>query len=220
MVSDSRIFRDGGTTVADSVIESVLDDPSEERVWALLRDETRVFWVGWRQSDGTIIDACEAVLRTGNLVGEYVESEQDGGYRIFIRAGDRRSEIPLSYSLRDRHITMCALNSFLSPDYEIRLCLASTIGDTLAFIPLSSTQWRDLEKRFPETLSRLFYVLTETPNVFTDRFPPPITWQELANDPSSKLAAIKLYQTQHGVGMSAAKQAIDAYLAASLSRES
>ncbi len=98
----------------------------------------------------------------------------------------------------------------MGPPFEVSdglpdiLCLASTIGDTLAFIPLASTQWRDLEKRFPETLSKLFYVLTETPNVFTDPFPPSTIWQELANDPSSKLAAIRLYQTQHGVGMSAA----------------
>lgn len=46
-----------------------------------------------------------------------------------------------------------------------------------------------------------------------DPAPPPVTWQELANDPSSKLAAIKLYQAQHGVGMSVAKKVVDAYIA-------
>jgi len=43
--------------------------------------------------------------------------------------------------------------------------------------------------------------------------PAPPTWQELANDPSNKLAAIKLYQEQHGVGMGTAKKAVDAYIA-------
>jgi len=46
-----------------------------------------------------------------------------------------------------------------------------------------------------------------------DTRPAPMTWQQLANDPSSKLAAIKLYKTQHGVGLKAAKKAVDAYIA-------
>lgn len=199
--------------MADNLIEAALEDPTDERIWALLRDKSYVFWVGWKQADDTIVEACESILRTGVLTGEYVEADTVGGYRIFIRNGEQRVAIPLSYSLRDRHITLCALNNFLAPDYEIRLCLASAIGDTLAFMPLASTQWRDLEGRFPKTLDKLFYALAETPNVFTDPFPPPATWQELAADPSSKLAAIKLYQTQYRVGLSAAKQAIDTHLA-------
>jgi len=46
-----------------------------------------------------------------------------------------------------------------------------------------------------------------------DPAPPPVTWQELASNPSRKLAAIKLYQTQHGVGMGAAKKDVDGYIA-------
>lgn len=205
--------------MADSMIEAVLDDPTQARVWALMRDEAHVFWVGWRQSDETIIDACETVLRTGDLAGECVAAGQDGGYRVFIRAGARSEEVPLSYSLRDRQITLRALNDFLAPEYEIRLCLDSIGGDALAFLPLASARWRELEQRFPQALGKLFYVLTDTPNVFTDPFPPPATWQELARNPSSsRLAAIKLYQEQHGVGMGAAKQAVEAYLAAERSR--
>jgi hypothetical protein len=198
----------------DNTIESVLENPSEERIRALLHDPSRVFWVNWREEDDAIINDCEAVLQTGDLAGEFVSDNAAGGYRVFIRRAGRRLEVPLTYSLRDRHITLLALNKALAPQYEIRLCLASALGDTLAFMPMTTERWRDLEARFPETLSELFYVLTEHPNVFTDPFPPPVTWQELAQEPSNRREAIRLYQKQHGVGMGEAKQAIDAWLGA------
>jgi hypothetical protein len=78
---------------------------------------------------------------------------------------------------------------------------------------------QELEEEFSFTgLPPLDIVEPASPNVFTDPFPPPPSWQELANDPSNKLAAIRLYQTQHGVGMGAAKQVVDAYIADRSSR--
>jgi hypothetical protein len=45
-------------------------------------------------------------------------------------------------------------------------------------------------------------------------FTPPVTddWQELANDPARKIAAIKAYREQHGVGLAEAKKAVEAYI--------
>lgn len=39
------------------------------------------------------------------------------------------------------------------------------------------------------------------------------SWQELANDPGQKIAAIKAYREQHGVGLKDAKDAVEAYIA-------
>jgi ribosomal protein L7/L12 len=39
------------------------------------------------------------------------------------------------------------------------------------------------------------------------------SWQELANDPARKIAAIKAYREQHGVGLKEAKDAVEAYVA-------
>jgi ribosomal protein L7/L12 len=38
-------------------------------------------------------------------------------------------------------------------------------------------------------------------------------WQELANDPRQKIAAIKAYREQHGVGLKDAKDAVETYIA-------
>ncbi len=38
-------------------------------------------------------------------------------------------------------------------------------------------------------------------------------WQALANDPARKIAAIKAYREQHGVGLKDAKEAVERYIA-------
>jgi hypothetical protein len=43
--------------------------------------------------------------------------------------------------------------------------------------------------------------------------PPPRTaWQELADDPNQKIAAIKAYREEHGVGLADAKKAVEDYI--------
>ena len=42
--------------------------------------------------------------------------------------------------------------------------------------------------------------------------PPKAIWQELATDPAQKIAAIKAYREQHGVGLAEAKRAVEAYI--------
>ncbi len=42
--------------------------------------------------------------------------------------------------------------------------------------------------------------------------PPKTAWQELADDPARKIAAIKAYREQHGVGLAEAKKAVEDYI--------
>ena len=153
------------------LIRAVLDDPSEDAVQELLDDAETVFWVDWREEDDAIVDACEAVLRTGKLAGEYVEVNTDDGYEVYVRYGDRRVKVPLSYGERDRHLTLCALNQALSPDYEVRFCRDTNGGDALAFLPLPTKAWAELERRYGAALVRRFHRITERPNLFTDPLP-------------------------------------------------
>jgi hypothetical protein len=77
--------------------------------------------------------------------------------------------------------------------------------------------FQDADGKVKDNL-RSFSSLIAPPDVMiqryclVDTYPAPVTWQELANDPSSKLAAIKVYKTLHGVGLKAAKKAVDAYI--------
>jgi hypothetical protein len=42
--------------------------------------------------------------------------------------------------------------------------------------------------------------------------PPKAAWQALADDPFHKIAAIKAYREQHGVGLAEAKRAVEEYI--------
>jgi hypothetical protein len=150
---------------------AVLVSPSDDDIRALLDDDSTVFWIDWRQEDETIAESCELVLRTGHLSGELAEVDSDDEYEVHLQYGDRRVKVPLSYSGDDRHITLCALNRVLAPDYEVRFCIDSNGSDTLAFLPLRCEQWAKLERRYGEAVARRFYRLAERPNLFTDRLP-------------------------------------------------
>jgi hypothetical protein len=152
-------------------VRAVLESPTEQAVQALLDDESAVFWVDWRQEDESIADACEEVLGTGRLSGEYVEADTDEGYEVYIRYGDRRVRVPLTYSEADRHVTLCALNEALAPDTEVRFCVDSNGSDTLTFLPLPTAQWAELERQYGRVVGERFYRIAARPNLFTDPLP-------------------------------------------------
>jgi hypothetical protein len=149
------------------LIRAVLDDPTDDAIEDLLDDKSTVFWVDWREEDDAIVEGCEAVLGTGKLAGEYVEVGTGEGYEVHVRYGDRRVKVPLTYSERDRHVTLCSLNEAIRPDYEVRFCVDSDGGDALAFLPLPAKAWVELERRYGGAVGRRFGRLTDRPNLFT-----------------------------------------------------
>jgi hypothetical protein len=149
-------------------VTAVLESPTEDAIRALLDDDGTVFWIDWRQEDETIAESCESVLHTGHLSGELVEVDSDEGFEVYLQYRDRRVQVPLSYSGDDRHITLCALNRVLAPDFEARFCIDSSGSDTLAFLPLACEQWAALERQYGEAVGRRFYKIADRPNLFTD----------------------------------------------------
>jgi hypothetical protein len=154
-----------------NLITVVLESGSKVTIRALFDDATTVFWVDWREGEGDIVRYCEAVLQTGSLTAEQVRSATPRGSDLFISCGGRRARAPLINGPEDRHIALCALNQVLTPDYEIRFCIDSNGSDTLAFLPLPSAQWAELEQRYGAAVGRRFYRITERPNLFTDSLP-------------------------------------------------
>jgi len=149
-------------------VVAVLESPTKDAVRALLAEDATVFWIDWRQEDETIADSCESVLQTGHLSGELVEVDSDAGFEVYLQYRDRRIKVPLNYTADDRHITLCALNRVLAPDFEVRFCIDSNGSDTLAFLPLECKQWRVFESKYGEALSKRFHKISERPNLFTD----------------------------------------------------
>lgn len=137
----------------------------------LLDDEESIFFVDWREEDTAVVEYCEDILETGSLSAEDVDADNDAGFEMFIKYKERRLKVPLEIGGQDRHITLVSLNEVLAPDAEVRLCIDSSGSDTLAFLPLSSAVWRELEDEFGEAVAAKFYRLQAKPNVFTDELP-------------------------------------------------
>lgn len=154
-----------------SKVVALLESPTENAIRALLDNDTTVFWIDCRQEDETIAESCELVLQSGILSGELVEVDSDEGFEVYLQFRDRRVKVPLSYSGDDRHITLCALNRAMAPEYEVRFCIDSNGSDTLAFLPLESKRWSAFESRYGEAVSKRFYKIAERPNLFTDQLP-------------------------------------------------
>ncbi len=70
----------------------------------------------------------------------------------------------------------------------------------------------------PVDRSRLFRIEQKLDLIMSNlglQYTPPTeeTWQALANNPAQKIAAIKTYRQQHGVGLKDAKDAVERYIA-------
>ena len=157
--------------MSSHLVTAVLESSAEAAIRALLENDGTVFWVDWREDEADIVRYCEGVLQTGNLTAEWVRAATPQSSDLLISFNGRRLRAPLTNGHEDRHIALCTLNQVLAPDYEVRLCIDSNGSDTLAFLPLPTERWSELEQRYGVAVSRHFYRLTERPNVFTDPFP-------------------------------------------------
>jgi hypothetical protein len=149
------------------LIEKAIEAPTDESIQALLNDRDSVFWVDWREEDDAIIEYCESIIKTGVLSAELVDTDNEAGFDLYIDYKGTRVKVPLVIGPEDRHITICSLNDLLKPDYEIRFCVDSACGDTLAFLPLAASDWRALESRYGTAINERFIRITAKPNLFT-----------------------------------------------------
>ncbi len=74
----------------------------------------------------------------------------------------------------------------------------------------SAYLWPADRDRLRRVEQKLDLILT---HLGIDYVPPPkAAWQELADDPGHKIAAVKAYREQHGVGLAEAKKAVEDYI--------
>ncbi len=144
-------------------IRSLIEDPGTDAAFeALCEDDASSFAVDWREDDRDILRDCEGVLKTGMLSAD-MEDDQ-----LFIQYGQKRVQVPLTYSVADRHITLVALNEVLHPDFEVRHVVASYGSDTLAFVPLPAADWLALEQQYGLAKVRAaFGTIHKSPDLFT-----------------------------------------------------
>jgi hypothetical protein len=151
-------------------LRSLITSSDREKVESALRDESALFWVEWDEDDDQIPGRCEAVIGSGSLSCDWSNDS------LIISFRDRRVPVPLSSSpwksladspvigfldsilpiapgnlLRwptrgDRHVTLCALDKALHPDFELRYARASRVEGVPALAPLPPPEWAVLEQ--------------------------------------------------------------------------
>ncbi|MBD2862122.1 hypothetical protein [Paenibacillus oceani] len=110
--------------------------------------------VDWREFDEDI------VLLFGKMIPEQVEVENtDEGLNVVY---DGRSySIPLSFSPKDRYITIRGFQSIVRDRYEVRLLEASYLSDTHEFVILPVTTWEELERSYPGKIGEVFRTIDD-----------------------------------------------------------
>lgn len=132
-------------TLLDKYLTTTSDDDFDEI------PESVVCWVDWREQDDDIVTYCERRLQTGQLSATMEDKPNGLELQITFGGTIHRDQVV------DRDRTLIFLNSIIQPSYEIRFCKASDGNDTLAFLPLSAAEWKELETKYgAENVNKCF----------------------------------------------------------------
>jgi hypothetical protein len=123
-------------------------------------------WVDWREEDDNIIHYCENIIQSEQLSVATTDAENERGFETTITYKGHETIIPYKGLGADRDTTIQTLNAVIGPDYEIRLFKESLGNDTLAFLPLSNSQWTELDKKYPQQVEARFLRITNQTELF------------------------------------------------------
>ncbi len=111
-------------------------------------ESSAAVWIDWREYDEDIVEYFNKKLPdTDKITVEFVNSQKSYGDDIVLRNTSKSLQIPYD-EVMERDVTIKYFNEFIKPEYEIRWFMESLGGDTLAFILLSSDDWKKLEAEF------------------------------------------------------------------------
>ncbi len=108
--------------------------------------------VDWHSYEGDVIDALAALLPRAKLSYGWNRARTD----MYIVYRGRRHKVGLTFSGRDRYITLRRLNKVMAGDYELRGFRHTLGDDTHSFYPQRSTWWAAMEHFFPADIERVF----------------------------------------------------------------
>jgi len=111
--------------------------------------------VDWREYDEEIVR-----LFGERLPDETVEvANTDKG--LDITYNGQLHSIALTFTGKDRYITIRGFQELVRDKYEIRLFAASYFSDTHDFLILPKRQWEELDARYPERVKEIFRVVDD-----------------------------------------------------------
>ncbi|NMF01050.1 hypothetical protein [Aneurinibacillus aneurinilyticus] len=111
--------------------------------------------VDWREYDEEIIQ-----LFSERLPDETVEvATTDKGLEVTYNG--QLHSIALTFSGKDRYITIRGFQELIRDKYEIRLFEASYFSDTHDFLVLPKQQWEELDAQYPAQIGEMFRVIDD-----------------------------------------------------------
>lgn len=97
------------------------------------------------------------------------DASTPGGWATTLVCNGRSAQAQYLGSRDDCLLDVLALNSVVKPDIELRLCSDSVGNSDLCYLPLTPTQWHDLETHYgAEQVSQRFARLPETLDAFVE----------------------------------------------------
>ncbi|MFZ1643571.1 MAG: hypothetical protein WAV07_19505 [Candidatus Contendobacter sp.] len=120
-----------------------------------------VFLVDWREADEDIINMAAETLGTQELSSKWQDE------KLYVCYKNQMTLVPLMFEPGEQDKTLLALNTALSPDYEVRHIRASEGGDTIAFMALDTGTWKNLESTFGKKVEDAFMSLAGGSSLFS-----------------------------------------------------
>ncbi|WP_038173155.1 DUF1266 domain-containing protein, partial [Treponema pedis] len=145
-----------------SKVVRLLKNPTEEnsrkvvKGWELLDFD-------YNTDDEAIIDGIAAnILKTNILQAAYDENKN-----LCIRYKGKNIKIDYPDNIRNKDVTIKAVNKIISQEYEIRLFRDSIGTERLQFYVLPHEDWANWEYYYEETVPLLFSKIDENTKIFT-----------------------------------------------------
>lgn len=119
--------------------------------------------IDWRHEDDLIVRDFASKLENENLSAEAT----DEGLRVNYNGANYN--IPLTFSGKDRYITIRGLIGILKDKYEIRAFDESLGSDTHVFYIKPKEWWAFMDANFPERMKEIFYPVDDELDFFEGR---------------------------------------------------
>jgi hypothetical protein len=111
--------------------------------------------IDWRQEEDSVVEDFAAKLENEILSAEYSETGLSVNYNGI------KHEIPLTFSMKDRYITIRGLMDILNEKYEIRVFENSLGSDTHVFYVKENDWWSFMDKNFPKQMEKIFFKIDD-----------------------------------------------------------
>jgi hypothetical protein len=138
-------------------IDPALLSGDDDAINEFASDTDRCVIVDWREEEGDLIRYVTDAIPEAGLSFE----EDEDGEDIILSYKGRTLPVGLTMSMRDRYITIRAINRILAGDYEMRLFRVTYESDTHSFYVKPASWWREAEQAHTEEIARVFRVVDE-----------------------------------------------------------